>query len=166
MVSQDNVLFPGTVRENIRYGRLEADDGEVVEAARLAQAEEFIEKFPLGYDTPIGERGLMLSGGQRQRLALARVVLRRPRILILDEATSALDAESEQLVQRALATILHRQTTFVVAHRLSTIRHADRIIVLDGGVIAEQGAHRALLARRGSLYRKLHEILEDGTRRS
>lgn len=158
MVTQDNILFPGTVRENILYGKLDAGEDEIIEAARAANAHEFIEGFPRGYDTEIGERGLLISGGQRQRLALARVMLKRPRIMILDEATSALDSESEQLVQKALSEIVHMQTTFVIAHRLSTIMEADQILVLDQGRIVERGTHNQLMARKKSIYQKLYSI--------
>lgn len=162
MVTQDNILFPGTVYENILYGKLEATKAEVEEAARIANAHDFITEFPRGYATQIGERGLMISGGQRQRLALARAILKRPRIMILDEATSALDTESEKLVQNALAGILHLQTTFVIAHRLSTVVEADQIIVLDQGRIVERGAHRELIKRKGSAYRRLYEMQFQG----
>ncbi len=131
IVSQDIILFNDTVRENIEFGRLGASEKEIIEAARLAYADEFIEKLPEGYDTVIGERGLNISGGQRQRLAIARAILKNPPILILDEATSSLDAVSEALIQRALEGLMKGRTTIVIAHRLSTIKNADRIIVLD-----------------------------------
>ncbi|MBZ5711051.1 ABC transporter ATP-binding protein [Nannocystis pusilla] len=153
MVSQDPVLFSGTVRENIRYGRLEASDAEIEAAARAANADGFIREFPLGYDTVVGERGVKLSGGQRQRVSIARALLRDPKVLILDEATSALDAESEHLVQGALEVLQRGRTTLVIAHRLSTIRDADRIVVLDHGKIAETGRHAELLARGGAYAR-------------
>ncbi len=148
-VSQDPVLFSGTIEENIRYGRLEATDEEVREAARAANAHRFIEEFPEGYDTKVGERGVKLSGGQRQRISIARAILRDPRILLLDEATSALDSESEALVQEALEKLSRGRTTVVIAHRLSTVRDADRIVVLDHGKIVEQGKHGELVARGG-----------------
>jgi ABC-type multidrug transport system fused ATPase/permease subunit len=154
VVSQDPVLFSGSVRENIRYGRLDASDAEVEEAARLANADGFIRDFPDGYDTRVGERGVQLSGGQRQRVSIARAILRDPKVLILDEATSALDAQSEGVVQEALEALQRGRTTLVIAHRLSTIRDADRIIVLQQGRLVEQGRHEELLAR-GGVYAQL-----------
>ncbi|OJF95822.1 ABC transporter ATP-binding protein [Pararhizobium antarcticum] len=148
-VSQDIFLFDGTIRDNIRYGLLEASDAEILEAARLAYADEFIEKLPQGYDTEIGERGLRLSGGQRQRLALARALVRKPAILVIDEATNALDSHSEQLIQRALDSIRTTMTVLMIAHRLSTVRHADQILVLDGGRIAERGTYAELFEANG-----------------
>ena len=156
IVPQETQLFSGTVRENIRYGRPEASDDEVVEAAKAANAHDFIEDFPDGYETIVGERGVKLSGGQRQRVAIARALLKNPRILILDEATSSLDSESEALVQEALEHLMTGRTTFVIAHRLSTIRNADRILVLDNGEILQQGTHEALM-REGGLYKDLYE---------
>jgi ABC-type multidrug transport system fused ATPase/permease subunit len=153
-VSQDPVLFSGTIRENIRYGRLDASDAEIEEAARAANAHDFVTEFPEGYDTMVGERGVKLSGGQRQRLAIARAILRDPKVLILDEATSALDSESEHLVQAALERLQKGRTTLVIAHRLSTIRDADRIVVLDHGKVVEQGRHAELMAEGGA-YAKL-----------
>jgi subfamily B ATP-binding cassette protein MsbA len=157
IVTQEPILFDDTVAANIGYGREGAGREAIVEAARAANAHEFIEAMTAGYDTVIGERGIRLSGGQRQRLAIARAVLRNPDILILDEATSSLDSESETLVQEALDRLLVGRTTFIIAHRLSTVMRADRILVLDGGRIVETGTHRELLDRRG-LYHRLHTL--------
>ncbi|HET8696819.1 MAG TPA: ATP-binding cassette domain-containing protein, partial [Gammaproteobacteria bacterium] len=149
IVQQDVFLFDGSVRDNIAYGRHDASDDEVHDAARRANAEEFIVHLPEQYDTFIGERGVKLSGGQQQRLAIARAILAAPQILILDEATSNLDTESEQLIQASMATLLAGRTTFVIAHRLSTIRRADLILLMEQGRIVERGTHEALMARRG-----------------
>jgi ATP-binding cassette subfamily B protein len=149
MVPQDTVLFNDTIRYNIRYGRWEASDAEVEEAARLAQIDEFIRMSPKGYETEVGERGLKLSGGEKQRVAIARTILKGPPILLLDEATSALDSHTEKEIQDALERVSRDRTTLVIAHRLSTIVGADEIIVLDQGVIAERGTHYALLGKRG-----------------
>ncbi len=157
IVPQETMLFSSSVRENIRYGRLDATDEEIEEAARAANAEEFILQLPQGYETKIGERGLNLSGGQRQRIAIARAILKNPRILILDEATSALDTESEKIVQAALDKLMVGRTSFAIAHRLSTIFNADCIYVIDGGHIVEQGTHAELLAA-GGLYSTLYNI--------
>jgi ABC-type transport system involved in Fe-S cluster assembly fused permease/ATPase subunit len=151
MVPQDTVLFNDTIRYNIRYGRWEASDGEVEEAARLAQIDGFIRMAPRGYDTQVGERGLKLSGGEKQRVAIARTILKGPPILLLDEATSALDSHTEKEIQDALDRVSKNRTTLVIAHRLSTIVGADEIIVLDKGMIVERGTHHSLLAR-GGLY--------------
>ena len=157
IVPQETMLFSSSVRENIRYGRLDATDEEIEEAARAANAEEFILQLPEGYETKIGERGLNLSGGQRQRIAIARAILKNPRVLILDEATSALDTESEKIVQAALDKLMVGRTSFAIAHRLSTIFNADCIYVIDGGHIVEQGTHEELLAA-GGLYSTLYNI--------
>ena len=162
MVAQEPVLFSGTIRENIAYGRDDASPAQVEEVARLANAHEFIAGFPAGYDTVIGERGVKLSGGQKQRIAIARALLVDPRVLILDEATSNLDAASEAAVQEALGRLMHGRTTLVVAHRLSTVRDADRIAVLAGGKVAELGRHGELMAL-GGIYRNLveHQVITD-----
>lgn len=157
LVPQETMLFSTTVMENIRYGRLDATDEEVMEAARAANAEEFIKDLPEGYDTKLGERGLNLSGGQRQRLAIARAILKNPRVLILDEATSALDTESEKIVQDALDKLMVGRTSFVIAHRLSTIFNADQIFVVENGHLREHGTHEELLAA-GGLYSNLYNI--------
>jgi subfamily B ATP-binding cassette protein MsbA len=157
MVPQETTLFGGPVRENIAYGKLGATDDEIEAVARAAHAHEFIVEFPDGYGTVVGERGVKLSGGQRQRIAIARALLKNPAILILDEATSSLDSESERLVQDALETLMQGRTTFVIAHRLSTVRRADRIIVLDGGRLVEEGTHDELMTG-GGLYKRLYEI--------
>ena len=157
IVSQEVVLFDDTVRNNIAYGRQGATPEDVTRAAQLAYAHEFIVRMPDGYDTLIGERGLKLSGGERQRLAIARAILRDPPILILDEATSALDTQSERIVQLALGNLMKNRTTLVVAHRLSTIQNATRIVVLDRGRVAEVGSHEELL-RKGGMYKRLHAM--------
>ncbi|MBF0569943.1 MAG: ABC transporter ATP-binding protein [Candidatus Omnitrophica bacterium] len=154
LVTQDMVLFNETIRANLQYGKLDANDDEICEAARQALAMEFIDKMPQGLDTVIGDRGFKLSGGQKQRLCIARAILKNPRILLLDEATSALDAESEFLVQQALDNLMKRRTVIVVAHRLSTIRNADCILVLDSGKIVEKGVHDELL-KSSELYSRL-----------
>jgi ATP-binding cassette subfamily B protein len=151
MVPQDTVLFNDTIRYNIRYGRWEASDDEVEEAARLAQIDDFIRLSPRGYETEVGERGLKLSGGEKQRVAIARTILKGPPILLLDEATSALDSHTEREIQDALDRVSQNRTTLVIAHRLSTIVGADQIIVLDRGVIVERGTHQQLLLA-GGLY--------------
>ena len=157
IVSQETVLFDDLIRNNIAYGRPDATEEQIIEAARAAYAWEFIERLPNGLDTFVGENGLKLSGGQRQRLAIARAILRDPPILILDEATSALDSESEQLVQQALANLMKARTTLVIAHRLSTVQHADRLVVMNRGRIEEIGTHAELL-KKGGLYTRLYQM--------
>lgn len=157
LVPQESILFGGTILDNIRYGREEAGEEEVIAASRAANAHDFIIAMPDGYQTPVGEKGVNLSGGQRQRLAIARAVLKNPRILILDEATSALDSESERLVQEALDRLMEGRTTFVIAHRLTTIQRADRILVLNKGRIVEEGTHASLMDRKG-LYHYLYTL--------
>ncbi|MFQ3621141.1 MAG: ABC transporter ATP-binding protein [Spirochaetales bacterium] len=156
IVLQDTILFSGTIRENILYGRPKASEAELIAAARAANAYDFIQDLPLGFDTEIGERGVILSGGQKQRITLARAFLKDPRILILDEATSSLDSESEILIQEALARLMKGRTSFIIAHRLSTIMNADLILVLDRGRILESGNHRELL-EGSKVYRHLHD---------
>ena len=157
VVPQETMLFSGTVKDNIRYGRLDATDEEIIEAAKAANAHNFIMHLADGYETKIGERGITLSGGQRQRIAIARAILKNPRILILDEATSALDTESEEIVQEALDKLMIGRTSFVIAHRLSTIINADKIIVLDNGKVTESGTHKELM-QTGGLYSHLYNI--------
>jgi subfamily B ATP-binding cassette protein MsbA len=157
LVSQDTVLLNDTVHANIAYGRPGATRAEVEAAARAANAEEFIDALPQGYETMLGERGTRLSGGQRQRISIARALLRDPPILLLDEATSALDPRSERLVQEAIDRLMRDRTVLVIAHRLSTVRHADRIVVLDEGRVIEQGTHDELF-RAGRLYRRLYDL--------
>jgi ATP-binding cassette, subfamily B, bacterial len=160
LVQQDVFLFDGSVRDNIAYGRKEATDAEIEDAAHRANAHEFIVRLPEQYDTTIGERGVKLSGGQQQRLAIARAVLASPQILILDEATSNLDTESEQLIQASMAALLAGRTTFVIAHRLSTIRRADLILLMEDGRIAERGTHQELMEAQGTYYRMVRRQME------
>jgi subfamily B ATP-binding cassette protein MsbA len=157
IVTQETILFHDTVRNNIAYGMRDASDRAVREAAAAAHAHDFIERLPRGYDTLVGERGTQLSGGERQRLAIARALLRNTPILLLDEATSSLDTESERLVQQALERLMHDRTVLVIAHRLSTVQHADRIVVLERGRVAGCGTHAQLLERDG-IYRRLHNL--------
>ncbi|HET6861925.1 MAG TPA: ATP-binding cassette domain-containing protein, partial [Pyrinomonadaceae bacterium] len=157
LVTQETVLFNDTVRHNIAYGKPEASDAEIEQAARIAFAHDFIKEMPDGYNTIVGERGTFLSGGQRQRLAIARAILVNAPVLILDEATSALDAESERLVQRAISNLVRDRTTIVIAHRLSTVRRANLIVVMKAGRIIEMGTHAELLSKNGQ-YRKLYEL--------
>jgi ATP-binding cassette subfamily B protein len=162
LVPQDALLFHRTLKENIRYGRRDATDEEVIHAAKLAHCDEFVKDLPQGYDTYVGERGIKLSGGERQRVAIARAILKNAPILLLDEATSSLDSHSEALIQDALEELMKGKTTIVIAHRLSTIRKMDRIVVLDKGVIAESGTHDELLSQEGSLYKKLWTLQSGG----
>ena len=166
IVQQDVFLFDGSVRDNIAYGRHRATAAEVEDAARRANAHEFIVRLPEQYETFIGERGVKLSGGQCQRLAIARAILASPQILILDEATSNLDTESEQLIQASMATLLAGRTTFVIAHRLSTIRRADLILLMEDGRVIERGTHDELMEARGVYYRmvlrQMQSAVEDG----
>lgn len=157
IVPQDVILFAGTIRENIAYGNVDATDEEIFEAAKNANAFDFVNAFPEGFDTLVGDRGIQLSGGQKQRIAIARAVLKNPKILILDEATSSLDSESEQLVQEALDRLMEGRTTFVIAHRLSTIKNADKIIVLEKGRLVESGTHDELV-KHGGVYANLSAI--------
>lgn len=152
VVDQDTFLFGGTIRENISIAHPEASLEEIIAVARLAGADDFIKQMPAGYETQIGEGGGMLSGGQRQRLAIARALLGNPRLLLLDEATSHLDSESERIIQNNLKTILKGRTSVIIAHRLSTVRHADLILVLDRGLLVESGNHDQLIARRGHYF--------------
>ena len=157
IVSQESILFNDTILNNIRLGKLDATEQEVMEAAKVANAHDFILETENGYNTNIGDRGNKLSGGQKQRLSIARAILKNPQILILDEATSALDTESEKLVQEALENLMHQRTSLVIAHRLSTIQNADEIIVLDAGKIIERGTHQELIAQNGH-YKKLSDL--------
>ena len=157
IVLQTSLLFSDTIKGNIAYGRPNATDEEVIAAARAAQAHEFIESFPNGYETIVGERGVTLSGGQRQRVAIARALLMDPRILILDDSLSSVDTQTEKLIQAALDKLMEGRTTFVIAHRLSTVRRADLILVMDKGRIVERGTHEELL-RFDGLYKEIHDL--------
>jgi subfamily B ATP-binding cassette protein MsbA len=156
-VFQENFLFAGTVKENIRFGRADAGDDDIIAAARAANAHDFITALEKGYDTEVGERGAKLSGGQKQRIALARAILRDPKILILDEATSALDSDSEAAIQDALQRLMVGRTSFIIAHRLSTVLNADEILVLSDGRLIERGTHAQLLSNGSGVYRRLYE---------
>lgn len=158
IVPQDVILFGGTIKENIAYGKPNASEEEIMVAAKQANALQFIQGFPEGFDTIVGERGIKLSGGQRQRIAIARALLKNPSILILDEATSSLDSESEKLVQEALEILMEGRTSIIIAHRLSTIRNADKILVIDNGIISEQGTHQELLAIENGIYKNLSNL--------
>jgi ATP-binding cassette subfamily B protein len=160
IVPQDSVIFSANAMENIRYGRPDATDAEVIAAAKAAFAHDFITALPDGYQTFLGERGVRISGGQRQRISIARAMLKNPPLLLLDEATSALDAESERMVQAALESAMKDRTTLVIAHRLSTVQRADRIVVMDGGRIVESGTH-ATLSASGGLYSRLAKLQFD-----
>jgi ABC-type multidrug transport system fused ATPase/permease subunit len=157
IVPQEVILFAGSIRENIRFGKENASEEEIIDAARKANALEFINSFPDGLDTEVGDRGIQLSGGQKQRIAIARAIIKDPVILILDEATSALDSESERLVQDALDTLMLGRTSFVIAHRLSTIKNANKILVLQHGNIVESGTHDELIRKKG-IYSNLVEL--------
>ena len=157
LVPQDSVMFASSVRDNIRFGRPDASDAEVVRAAELANAAGFIAALPQGFDTPVGERGITLSGGQRQRIAIARAILRDAPLLLLDEATSSLDAESETQVAAALAELMRERTTIVIAHRLATVQSCDRILVMNEGRIVEEGTHQTLVGGNG-LYARLAKL--------
>jgi ABC-type multidrug transport system fused ATPase/permease subunit len=157
LVPQEVTLFGGSIYENIRYGKPDASDQAIREAAKDAFALDFIESFPDGFDTLVGDRGMKLSGGQKQRIAIARAILRNPKLLILDEATSALDSESEFYVQQALQKLMQNRTSLVIAHRLSTIKNADQIWVMQRGQIAEHGTHTELLAQTSGIYKQMVE---------
>ncbi len=157
IVLQDSILFSGTVRENLLYGNKWASEDQIMAAAKLANAHEFITALPDGYDTVVGQRGLTLSGGQRQRISIARTIIQNPRILILDEATSALDSESENLINEAMRHVMQGRTAVVIAHRLSTIVSSDRVLVMKAGRVVEQGRHEALLANQDGYYRFLFQ---------
>jgi ABC-type multidrug transport system fused ATPase/permease subunit len=158
IVPQDVILFGGTIRENIAYGKPNATEDEIIKASKQANAYQFIKGFPEKFETIVGERGIKLSGGQRQRIAIARALLKNPRILILDEATSSLDSESEKLVQEALEILMGGRTSIIIAHRLSTIRSADQIIVLDDGTIKEKGTHQELITLENGIYKNLSNL--------
>jgi ATP-binding cassette, subfamily B, bacterial len=158
VVLQESYLFPGSVRDNIAYGRPEAGLEDIMAAAKAANAHDFIVNFPDGYDTYVGERGQRLSGGERQRIAIARAILHNPKVLILDEATASVDTETERLIQEALENLVEGRTVFAIAHRLSTLRNADRLVVIDKGKVSEIGTHEELLAKEDGTYRKLVDM--------
>ena len=162
LVQQEPALFAASIYENILYGKEGASEAEVIEAAKLANAHSFISSLPEGYSTKVGERGVQLSGGQKQRVAIARAVLKNPEILLLDEATSALDVESERIVQQALDRLMRNRTTVVVAHRLSTIKNADQISIIQEGKIIEQGTHSSLVENKDGAYFKLVRLQQQG----
>ena len=157
IVSQETILFNATVFDNIAFGMQNVSMDDIIAAAKVANAHEFIMQMPEGYETNIGDRGIKMSGGQRQRISIARAVLRNPPVMILDEATSALDTESERLVQDALINLMQNRTSLVIAHRLSTVQHADEIIVMQKGEIVERGTHTELMAKQGA-YKRLHDM--------
>src|SRR5690554_1809452 len=158
LVPQEVILFSGSIKENIRFGKQDASEEEVELAAKKANAIDFINSFPDGFETEVGDRGIQLSGGQKQRIAIARAILKDPTILILDEATSALDAESERLVQEALDRLMENRTSFIIAHRLSTIRKANTILVMEHGKVVEQGTHEELIIKENGVYANLNEL--------
>jgi ATP-binding cassette subfamily B protein len=157
VVLQDTLLFSATIRENIAYGRPDASEEEVIAAAKASQAHDFIMSFPKGYDTEVGERGITLSGGQRQRIAIARALLVDPRILILDDSTSSVDMETEHLIQQALGSLMQGRTSFVIAQRLTTVKSADQVLVMDHGRVVQRGTHAGLLAEPGP-YREIYDL--------
>jgi ATP-binding cassette subfamily B protein len=164
MVTQETYLFHDTIRQNLLYAKTEATETEMMDACKTANIHNFIAGLPDGYDTIVGERGYRLSGGEKQRVAIARVLLKDPKILVLDEATSHLDSQSELLIREAMEKVMRGRTSLVIAHRLSTVIHADQILVMDGGILVEQGTHSELLAK-GQLYSQLYEtqfMLEEG----
>ncbi len=158
LVPQENFLFGGSIKENISYGKLDATEEEIVDAAKKANAYEFIEKLPEGFNTNVGDRGMKLSGGQKQRISIARAILKDPKILILDEATSSLDSKSEIMIQKGIDNLMKDKTSIIITHRLSTIRNVDNIFVLNNGTICESGNHSELQNISNGLYKKLSEL--------